>query len=376
MIILCLGLPSSASTWAFNIVRALTSTRNSDTLGVYAETSEAFRQKVPPGATNVILKAHVLDEVLFRTIEASDSPTVITWRDPRDASVSIAQRTGQAAVDPISFVGRSAACILSLMQAKRRNMLVLDYSTDYMNRIDTIRDIAKCLQIKPPPALVEKLYKSLKTDTLRKSLSSWSTTLEPQANFNTHVDMDTHWHKDHIGDAKSDKWKDISRDEADLLDACLGGQAAMFCGGQEIRLPWDRQATDFHEQHAVDSFHPISSHSRRAPIHLPRGWWIVEFEATVPSPSDRMFQFSITSAEKLLARRLMMFGDKLTEKVRLVFEHRNPTETIFVQSSGLDDVDHMPISIPTIRFEQVFAPSEANTSDTARRVSKQVIPAS
>ena len=230
-------------------------------------------------------------------------------------------------------------------------------------------------RVPSPPALVEKLYKSLKTDTLRKSLSSWSMTLDPKATFNTHVDMNTHWHKNHIGDGKSDKWKDIGEEETDLLDACLGGQAAMFSGGREIRLPWDRQSTGFYEQHAVDNFQPVSSHSRRAPIHLPRGWWIVEFEATMPSPSDRMFQFSITCAENLLARRLMTFGDRLTETVRLVFEHRNPTEMIFVKCSGLDDVDGMPISIPTITFEYVLAPGEANTNHSARRVSKQVTPA-
>jgi hypothetical protein len=375
MIILCLGLPSSASTWAFNVARALASTKDPDMVGVYAETTESFQQKVPAGTVGVLLKAHVIDEALFRTIEATDSPTIITWRDPRDAAVSIAQRSGQNVADPILYIGRSAACILTLMQTKRKNMLVLNYATDYMNRIDTILDIAKCLQIKPPPALVEKLYKSLKTDTLRKSLTSWSKTLEPDSTFNTHVDMNTHWHKNHIGDGKSDKWKDISEEETDLLDACLGGQAAMFSGGRQIRLPWNRQSSGFYEQRAVDNFQPVRSHSRRAPIHLPRGWWMVEFEATSHSPSDRMFQFSVSCAEKLLARRLMTFGDRLTETVKLVFEHRNPTETIFVDCSGLDDVDGMPMSIPMLTFEQIFAPGETNTSQAARRVSKQVIPA-
>lgn len=343
-------------------------------VGVYAETTESFREKVPPGATDVILKAHVIDEALFRTIEASDSPTIITWRDPRDVAVSTAQRTGQQVVETIPFVRRSAACILSLMQTKRGNILVLDYATDYMNRKQTIREIAECLQIRAPAPLVEELHNSLKTDTLRKSLNSWAKTLEPDATFNTHVDMNTHWHKNHIGDGKSDKWRNISAEDAELLDACLGGQAEMFSGGQEIRLPWNSQASGQYEHRSVERLQAVRSHSRRVAMHLPRGWWVAEFEATAPAPTDRLFEVSVYCNEKLLSQRLIAFGEDLTAATKLMFEHRNPTETISIRCSGLDVIDEMPISIPLIQFRQLSAPAEAETGHSARRVSKHVIP--
>jgi hypothetical protein len=344
-------------------------------VGVYAETMDSFREKVRPGTADVILKAHVIDEALFRTIEASDSPTIVTWRDPRDVAVSTAQRTGQQVLGPVPFVRRSAACILSLMQTKRSNILFLDYATDYMNRKQTIREIAECLQIRAPASLVEELHKSLKTDTLRKSLTTWANTLESDATFNTHVDMNTHWHKNHIGDGKSDKWRTISGEDAYLLDACLGGQAEMFSGGREIRLPWNNQSSGQYEHRAVEGLQSVTSHSSRAAMHLPRGWWVAEFEATSPSPTNRVFEISIYCNEKLLSQRLMAFGADLTAAIKLMFEHRNPTETIFIRCSGLDDIDEMPISIPMIQFRQISALTEAEIGHSARRVSKQVTPA-
>ena len=376
MIILCLGLPSSASTWAFNIVRALVSTRNPDTLGVFAETSAAFQQAVLPGTTDVILKAHRLDEALFRVIEASDTPTIITWRDPRDAAVSMAQRAGHDILSEIPAVQRSAACILSLLQLKRKNTLVLDYAADYMNRVETIRDIARCLQITPSAALVERLHSSLKTTALRKSLNSWSSKLVPESTFSTHVDLDTHWHKNHIGDGKSDKWKTIAKDELQLLDESLGGHASAFSGGDRpFALQWDRISWGVYDRRPVEGFDALKSHTRQAPIYLPRGWWMAELEAKSPSPNDRTFEISVTCAEKLLARRYVLPVTTRSETVRLLFEHWNPTETIYVRCSGLDDVDDMPISIPMVSFSQLSAPSQSETGLAARRVSKQVIPA-
>jgi hypothetical protein len=261
------------------------------------------------------------------------------------------------------------------MQTKRKNMLVLDYATDYMNRIETIPDIARCLRIKVTAALIEELHKSLKTDTLRKSLTTWANTLEPDATFNTHVDMNTHWHKNHIGDGKSDKWRTVIGEDADLLDACLGGQAEMFSGGREIRLPWNNQSSGQYEHRAVEGLQSVTSHSSRAAMHLPRGWWVAEFEATSPSPTNRVFEISIYCNEKLLSQRLMAFGADLTAAIKLMFEHRNPTETIFIRCSGLDDIDEMPISIPMIQFRQISALTEAEIGHSARRVSKQVTPA-
>jgi hypothetical protein len=375
MIILCLGLPSSASTWAFNIVRALLAPKNPDMLGVFAETAEAFQQAVPPGTRDVILKAHTLDDVLFRAIEASDSPAIITWRDPRDAAVSMTQRTGIDVRSSATDIQRSAACVLSLMQLKRKNHLTLDYADDFMNRIETIRDIAKCLKVPAPPALVDRLFKSLKTDSLRNSLSGWSKSLGAEATFNSHVDMKTHWHKDHIGDGKSDKWKDIATTDAEMLDVCLGGYAAAFNGDDpDIKLLWDRLAWGVYEYRQVEHFDPIKSHTRMAPIHLPRGWWQAEFEVTtLPAASDRIFEISLTGGDKVLARRLII-ASKKAQPLKLTFEHLHPNLALFLKCSGVDGVDEMPVSIPIARLRQMSSLLDIEAGRLAQRVSKEVLP--
>ena len=375
MIILCLGLPSSASTWAFNIVRALLAPKNPDMLGVFAETAEAFQQAVAPGTTDVILKAHTLDDALFRTIEASDSPAIITWRDPRDAAVSMAQRSGHDVRSSTAAVQRSAACTLSLMRLNRKNQLTLHYADDYMNRIETIRDIARCLKVPAPPALVDRLFQSLKTDSLRKSLNGWSKALSAEATFNSHIDMKTHWHKNHIGDGKSDKWKNIATADAETLDACLGGHAAAFNGDDpDMMMLWDRLAWGVYEHRQVEDFDPVKSHTRMAPIYLPRGWWQAEFEVTtLPAAGDRMFEISVAGGDKVLARRLIT-ASKKAQPVKLTFEHLHPDLALFLKCSGVDSVDDMPVSIPKARLRQVSSLLDAEAGRRAQRVSKEVLP--
>ncbi len=139
-------------------------------------------------------------------------------------------------------------------------------------------------------------------------------------------------------------------------------------------LLWDRLAWGVYQHRQVEDFEPVKSHTRIAPIYLPRGWWQAEFEVTtLPAAGDRMFEISVAVGERVLAQRLIT-ASKKAQPVKLTFEHLHPDLPLFLKCSGVDSVDDMPVSIPTARIRQVSPLLDGDTGRPAQRVSKEVLP--
>lgn len=377
MIILCFGLPSSASTWAYNVVRSLSVATKPQTLGVFAQTARDLQQAVPPGTSDLILKAHTLDEPLFRLIEASNMPVIMTWRDPRDAAVSMAERTGIELGQCIADIQRSASVLLSLLELNRHGTVVLEYGQDYMNKLETIHDIARSIGTTAPSALVRQLHETLKTSTLKKSIDTWSKSLGPKATFSSHVDMDTHWHKNHLGDGRSGKWREVATEWERDLDAALSGYQAAFEGCKDVvvTLPWQRfsRPTRFGRQYNGDR--KLYSNGMESDLHLPRGWWTATFDFDANTNEQRVFECSVECDGELLAQRLMPSGGGPRAQ-KLTFEHTRAGTSLRFRIAGLDGDEEPTFGVSDVRFGRVAAISPVGTQikTNARRVSTQVLP--
>jgi|GEM_PF-3567029 len=374
MIVLCLGLPSSASTWAFNVVRGLLAESHPDMLGVYAENAQSFHEAVPAGTKNVVLKTHSMDDALCRLVEASDSPMILTWRDPRDAAVSLSQRTGQDLRKTLQDLQRSAACVLSIKERRHERMAIFDYADDCMNRIEPIQAIARCLGVDASAQLVQRLHRSLRTDAVRRNISSWSKELGPEATFSTGFDLSTHWHKNHLGDARTGKWKDADAASVDLLDAMLGGHQAMFrSGGQgEVVLPWKEVARGRMLVRPLPGVPAVQSPAQQAEVYLPRGWWSAEFNLHLAGSGDRLFELRVEAGQGVLAHRLLRPAQG-QQSTSLVFEHVQPVEAIRLMCAPLDDNEEIPVEIARVRITRLSNVVEA-AENKARRISTQVLP--
>ena len=84
MLILCNGMPRSASTWAYNVAMALLRGTGQRVHGGYGDRLVEFLKSAPP-ADHVVVKSPFLTPV-GRTLARTGAARVIyTWRDPADA---------------------------------------------------------------------------------------------------------------------------------------------------------------------------------------------------------------------------------------------------------------------------------------------------
>jgi hypothetical protein len=90
MLIICNGMPRSASTWSFNVVIGLLREMlgPSHIYGAYNESIVDFLKQVPSDATHAVVKAHSLDQVGRILVQTGAAKVVYTWREPTDAIVS------------------------------------------------------------------------------------------------------------------------------------------------------------------------------------------------------------------------------------------------------------------------------------------------
>ena len=90
MVVVCNGMPRSASTWAFNVALGLcrATDPDSEVYSGYDENVEQFFASAPATAVHLVVKCHGLDACGRRLARSGAGKTIYTWRDPADAVVS------------------------------------------------------------------------------------------------------------------------------------------------------------------------------------------------------------------------------------------------------------------------------------------------
>ena len=93
-VVATIGLHASASTWVFNVVRELMIARfgESAVSAVYAETLNELPGEPARSDQPLVIKSHHGSPELDRWLAANDAQYFVSIRDPRDASISMAQR--------------------------------------------------------------------------------------------------------------------------------------------------------------------------------------------------------------------------------------------------------------------------------------------
>ena len=208
-LVLCLGLPGSASTWVYNICIYLCGLRQPFLVSMgYSDDSADFLAKIgdaDESSAALVLKSHYADAGMRDYVSANYSKCVLSIRDPRDCIVSLMERFRQSF--EAALINVKASCD-AVMRFRRPDVPLLRYEDRFFVSQQTLsllqRYLAPAERI--DPAVLAQRYS-------REAVTEFIGTfgqLEPGRMVIHGCDVSdavTHWHRNHFGDGLSGKWR-------------------------------------------------------------------------------------------------------------------------------------------------------------------------
>lgn len=243
MIAVVLGMPGSASTWIFNVVRELVAALGEPAVSLYADRASDLLAELAVGdARHVVIKAHSLDPRMLALVRVSGGHLIVSTRDPRDSLLSMQDRFGHAAQDVTRQIALSAASI-AMVRSEVPRQLHLAYEARFPRRKSTIGQIASFLSIERDPSHYAAIFEKLNVASIRSHTASLAELgYDPDW-----FDPATHWHPRHVGDGRIRKWTD--RLSAPVSEAYLEAFAALSKGEyrQDGAICWKPEFFSYHD---------------------------------------------------------------------------------------------------------------------------------
>ncbi|TWB12225.1 sulfotransferase domain-containing protein [Nitrospirillum amazonense] len=241
--IICVGLPGSASTWSFNVVRQLL-TQACGESGFRSDYANDLTDYVGIGEKArmpVVLKTHHPDTMMQLRIAHEDIATIITLRDPRDCVASLMQRFDQPFNEAFAYVLRSVRRVQACVAQGRRTLL-FRYEDGFHDHPDSVARIAGFIGATVADPALLAIHEGLRTRTVERTLAQMEDTGRFVENAGTDAhpnlyDPVTHWHRSHIGDGAVGKYKALPDRARSLMDNAFWSFLAAYY------LPPDRAAT-------------------------------------------------------------------------------------------------------------------------------------
>lgn len=377
MLIFCLGLPRSGSTWLFNVVRGLLSESYDDFTAFFAETGEQFTERCPPSARNLLIKAHSVDDLLARTLDLAGVVPIITWRDPRDVVASM----NEIGLGDPGSLARTVSGIGATIVGYRNThpqALVLNYEDQFTEEAETIRRIAKRLGLSPSPARVKELYKTLSHAGLRDKIDRWSSGLGKKSDFITDVDLSTHWHKNHLGDGRIGKWKGLAPASLRLaLDTALTPIDLAFRNPQaKIEFTW-APALFIHGGRTQSRWGVPADLDTPLVLTgpeccLPPGCWRLSFDVSLKPVMMTELKVTVDIGEVHATARHHVADACST--FWLEFDHRRPAAPLSVVVTRESPPERGSIKVSNVRAERLAAEAPPSEAAAARAVTRIITP--
>jgi hypothetical protein len=209
-IVVTVGLHSSASTWVFNVVRELMAAclGPENVLAIYAEDVPALLAEQAVHGRHVVLKSHHggvgWDSLLWLT----RAPVFLSVRDPRDATMSLAQRFRVSLADAARGIGQDCR---RLQRCADAGHAVLRYEDKFFEDSALPGRIAERLGLAVDAAIQREIFDRYSTASTRTFAANLAG-LPPDRLVVTPdvtVDRVTQIHRTHIGDGRIGKWRDL-----------------------------------------------------------------------------------------------------------------------------------------------------------------------
>lgn len=361
MLIFCPGIQRSGSTWAFNVVRALTAITGESWSSVFASDSIDLANKVQDWNQNLIIKMHRVDAPTARIISLTSSPCIMTWRDPRDALVSASNAIASDLPSTFQAIAADCASFVSLLDANPPHLLLI-YENDFTATEATIKDIASALKIPASTDEIRSIFNSLTRENILRSIAEWSDDQIDQGTFITQVDLATHWHKDHIGDGKVGKWSEqLPSDWMRFADAAFRGIHEYVCGKTPqlvMRCP-----PELLEPKNTEAGELI----RASLFALPSGNWEMTIPVHTDSDCDALVDVVIESGETVSSRAVR--ASNARKPIRLRFDVRDTASGIMLVVRGTD----VGVGLGEAQLSRLDG-TVRSRSDSVRTVTSRVTP--
>jgi len=210
-VVATIGLHGSASTWVFNIARELmiATAGEANVHALYAETQDELPAEAERAAKHLLIKSHHGSPELDSWLQASSAIIILSLRDPRDASISMAQRFNARLEHAAHWVARDCKRLVHLAA---RGHTMLPFEDRFFDQPETAARLARVLGMELDDALIAPIFDRYRTESVRLFAARLDA-LPPDRMIVTatasRLDRVTQIHGTHIGDARSSKWRDL-----------------------------------------------------------------------------------------------------------------------------------------------------------------------
>jgi Glycosyl transferase family 2/Anp1/Sulfotransferase domain len=236
----CFGLHSSGSTWMFNLVREICRASNINFISAHRD-GFVNLPRDEAGTALIIAKTHAPWDDYIQYIAENHEPAVLTIRDPRDAIVSLMQRfpetSGKTFETALQSVAWDTVRLLKVQRAL--NLPVFRYEDQFVGSNETFEQIARMLGVTISLADRDSILAGLEPGTIRRHLEHLANS--GVINGEKEWDRESHWHANHVGDGRIEKYRDfLTEEQSDRVVEQTREFMELFGYGTDSRLPLDR----------------------------------------------------------------------------------------------------------------------------------------
>jgi hypothetical protein len=248
-ICVCNGIIRSGSTWSYNVCRLLgqlLARRRSQPCGMAclgAQSLDRFLQvEAKLGNGPAIIKVHEIGPTAIEWIASGRAKAVCTFRDLRDCVASDMVFWGRGFEASVKRVMISIKALDSAFADSGRTLLVR-YEDMMTDRLRQVRKIADYLNIELSQAELELIDSQSNIHSSRafcESMANRPGNESDPVEGNHRRDRVTLLHDNHIGNARSGKWKDeLTSEQGRILTEAFGLalRAMGYLGGPAMVVP-------------------------------------------------------------------------------------------------------------------------------------------
>lgn len=203
MLVICNGMPRSASTWSFNVTVELLrrDAPGAEIHSGYDEDLARFLAMMPAGARHAVVKCHQLDDRARALTADGRARLIYTWRDPADAVVSCMRMFSYDFKTALGAVAPSLE--LHQLHLREGQALVLRYHELVGEPAATAERIARHIGLNPDPRIISAVVDDWSLERTRERADALPVDgLVPVAPGIEH-DPKTLLHRDHIRNGSS-----------------------------------------------------------------------------------------------------------------------------------------------------------------------------
>ena len=222
MIVLCNGMPRSASTWSFNVCRLLFQERYPEAT-LCARYHENLAEVIDPlrgGYDHVVLKCHTLDGRGRELCRSGVARAIYTHRDPLDAIHSAMVMFRHSFEDALESIRRS----LELYEFHRStgDAHIVSYDAIVCTPAKAIAGVAAYLGFDLPVRTLEVVSSQTSFDAMKEIARQVGRERPGVRTPRSIYDPETQVHRDHIRDGRTGHARDyLTADQVQRAEAAL-----------------------------------------------------------------------------------------------------------------------------------------------------------